>query len=139
MEHWASKLDIPYTIRWVHNTDPSLVVAVQKLVNISGMAYLCPISYLNIHEEFGPWIAFRAVVIFDDNMELSEPNPLLHPDKSSIKPMEQATQLALANIKDWRSWVNVRDSCNIGKVYRYSQNQILYHYTKDKSVLQQLK
>lgn len=36
---------------------------------------------------------------------------------------------------NWRAWVAVRDSPCPGHPWRYSEEQITYHYTRDRSVL----
>lgn len=36
---------------------------------------------------------------------------------------------------DWKDFVALRCACTIGAEYKYSENQIAYHYTKDKKYL----
>lgn len=33
------------------------------------------------------------------------------------------------------SWIAVRDACPIGREHRYPEDQLRYHYTKDRSLL----
>jgi methylmalonic aciduria homocystinuria type C protein len=35
----------------------------------------------------------------------------------------------------WRAWLAVRESCPVGREYRYCDAQIEYHYTKDRAIL----
>jgi hypothetical protein len=46
-----------------------------------------------------------------------------------------AKEEALASPYQWGNWLKLRDSVPIGKEYRYCNDQIAYHYLKDKSVL----
>jgi len=32
-------------------------------------------------------------------------------------------------------WIALRDSCNVGRNHRYDDDQLLYHYTKDRALL----
>ena len=123
-----------YEIRWVHDVTPSRVVAIQKLAHIAGLAYLCENSHLSIHKTFGPWIGFRAVILFNHNQHLPKPPLLPHPDESSADVMKKKMDYALENPKDWERWLSTRDQCGI-REYRYATEQMLYHYTKDVNIL----
>jgi hypothetical protein len=35
----------------------------------------------------------------------------------------------------WKKWLQLRDECKIGNEYRYSESQIIYHYTTNKQYL----
>ncbi|ACY14521.1 hypothetical protein [Haliangium ochraceum] len=126
---------------------PPRRVAMQRLADIAGMAPLSP-SYLNIHPEFGPWIALRGVVVFDlDAGDAPSPSPS-PPAPSACErgceaPCMPALQHALAQSRaevtgivdvaaDWESWLAIRDACPIGRAHRYDDEQIRYHYTKDR-------
>jgi methylmalonic aciduria homocystinuria type C protein len=37
--------------------------------------------------------------------------------------------------EQWRLWLAVRDACPVGREYRYSENQIRWHYAHDRSAL----
>ena len=45
---------------------------------------------------------------------------------------DRATFLA-----NWRTWLAMRDACPIGKGVRYGEQQIRYHYLKDRSILEE--
>lgn len=62
-------------------------------------------------------------------MELK--NPVNEEDR---KAMELAFQKAIKS-SDWKDWVALRCACSIGTEYKYSENQISYHYIKDKKYL----
>jgi len=114
------------------------------MCHIAGLAFLSPSAYLNIHSLYGPWIGLRAALVFDmDGPEQSI--PLSHPCPSDEPAFEKAVQLAVQASKysnlftmplpAWKHWLAVRDVCSIGKDYRYSEDQIEYHYTVNSDVL----
>lgn len=39
---------------------------------------------------------------------------------------------------DWQKWVRIRDACSIGREWRYSDDQIRYHYVADRALLRSL-
>jgi hypothetical protein len=43
---------------------------------------------------------------------------------------------AAAVERGWRAWVAVRDACPVGRASRYGDEQIRYHYAKDRGVLE---
>ncbi|MCJ8345168.1 hypothetical protein MJH12_06490 [bacterium] len=126
---------LPAKIRFSHKAEP-YHIAFQKLAEMSGFAYLNR-AHLCVHEEYGPWFALRAVLVFDYQKKLdlkSISNPCLDCDKNCIHHFQQVIHtLKEQKVRDnWQSWLKIRDSCPIGKDYRYSEDQILYHYTKQK-------
>ena len=44
---------------------PPRRVAMQRLADLSALAPLSETTHLNVHPEYGPWIALRALVVFD--------------------------------------------------------------------------
>jgi methylmalonic aciduria homocystinuria type C protein len=130
---------------WAHDTDP-VTVAIRRAAEVSGLAYPSPTG-LCVHPVYGPWIALRAVVVVDVEAQGLEPRPLADPCPADcarecgealrrITDPARVPQLAHADIKaSWRDWVAVRDACKVGVEHRYSEAQIRYHYTKDRSLL----
>jgi hypothetical protein len=115
----------------------------QRLSAYAGLAYLCPYSYLSLHHTWGPWLAYRAVILFEEPLvTLEKPQPLPNPCPEALTSMQTAMAEALATPKgpeSWRKWLQVRDMCALGKGYRYSEEQILYHYTKCRGLLEDLR
>jgi len=33
--------------------------------------------------------------------------------------------------EEWRAWLAVRDACPLGRAHRYTEPQVLYHYTHE--------
>lgn len=127
---------------------PPRRVAMQRLADLAGLAWLSP-SHLCIHPVFGPWIALRAAVVVE--ME-SPPGP---PPSSQPTCADCATRClppferAIAAVGDpieahsqvsthWRRWLASRDTCPIGREHRYDDDQIEYHYTKNRAILRRL-
>jgi len=125
-------------------------VPFQRLGRDIGFAALGP-AHLSVHPDFGPWFAFRAVVVLDAAPcpELARPGAKLEPCASCAMPCATALETALrasgtggadrplrAGIREhWRRWVAVRDACPEGRAHRYDETQIGYHYTKDRAHL----
>lgn len=129
-------LPLACEVRWAHNSEPS-PVAMQRAAMIAGLAHTSP-SYLSIHPEHGPWIALRAVIVFDEDWTWREPLPAPDPCTPCPKPCMTALGRAAAASKDappgervsssWRLWLEVRDACPMGRSSRYSDEQCEYHY-----------
>lgn len=133
-------------------------VAMQRMANCSGLAYLDEVSHLSYHPVFGPWFSLRCAVVFDDVVYdgPAKPKPLQCPLNSQIlkivaKKVEEAVAKATrtnitSNAKtahtflevkqSWKFWLAVRDAAAPGHPHRYCDDQILYHYTGDLSILQ---
>jgi methylmalonic aciduria homocystinuria type C protein len=50
-------------------------------------------------------------------------------------PALERAMTARPDDASWQAWLAVRDACSIGRDYRYSDDQVHYHYTKDRSRL----
>jgi methylmalonic aciduria homocystinuria type C protein len=156
----AANTGVRHELRWAHSMHPR-PIPIQKLARQVGLAALAP-SHLSVHPEFGPWIALRAVAIFDVAGPIFSRPPAREPCVSCAKPCVPALQRALASAgagaitgapapagsdpdprspddvgmaADWQRWLAVRDSCPVGIAHRYSADQIAYHYTKARSLL----
>jgi methylmalonic aciduria homocystinuria type C protein len=137
------KLPVAAEVRWAHDQGNRLV-AMQRLAHSSGLAYLTE-SHLNVHPEFGPWIALRAVLMLSAPAPDSPPSDLSHPCGSCVGKCLPAFKRAIQAIGGdlssqavearWKDWRAIRDACPTGREHRYSEPQILYHYTKDWTIL----
>lgn len=146
----ATRFELKSEIRWAHTLGPGLV-AIQRLVDLSGLAALSP-SHLNIHPQHGPWIGLRAAVVFNiagpdaSTIEATTAKPQ-SPCLDCEQPCMPAMEKALAKAKtltfdeianQWQLWLAVRDACPVGKDSRYSDEQIQYHYLKSLDLLHAL-
>jgi methylmalonic aciduria homocystinuria type C protein len=145
LESAARELPVRSEVRGAHEPPPRRV-AMQAMAHCSGLAWLSP-SHLNIHPVFGPWIALRGVIVVD--LE-GPPGPPPSPQACEgcadrCVPMFAETTAAIGAVaahadieRDWQRWLAVRDACPIGAEHRYSDEQIRYHYTKDRTILRRL-
>ena len=135
-----------YRVRWAHDGPPRRV-AMQRLADVSGLAPMSE-SHLNIHPVYGPWIALRAVVVFDcppPESVCSAASP--HPCAPCTRQCREAFAKALAAqdtpsrngaTEHWKTWLAVRDACPVGREHRYSDLQIRYHYLKNPKILEEV-
>ena len=98
----------------------------------SGLAYLSA-GQFNIHHRFGPWFALRAVVILPGTT--FQNTPLSNPSTNAIESQAAALFERLLQKGTWEEWLSLRDLYVVGREHRYSDEQIRYHYTRDKAVL----
>jgi hypothetical protein len=105
----------------------------QRLAVVAGLAALSPAQLL-VHREFGPWFALRAVILAPGEAPTSVPRTEL-PCRCAERGCVAAFDRAMATPADWRAWIAVREACPIGRAYRYSDDQLAYHYSKDPQYL----
>lgn len=141
-----------YKIFWSDLTSGQQLVSMQHVSSVSGLCYHDKHSHLSIHPEFGPWLAFRAIVVLDRPF-LTSPPPLIPCllSTTEIENAQKAMTAALAasdptnlceqlhggskNEDTLLAWIALRDCITTGRKYRYSEGQLNYHYTKDTKVL----
>ena len=99
----------------------------------SGLAFLSA-GQMNIHPQFGPWFALRAVVIVSADPVSN--HSVVNPSTPGVEIAAGSLfQSLLKTTNSWDEWLRLRDLYEVGKEYRYSESQIQYHYTHDKMVL----
>lgn len=120
----------------------------QKLADAAGLARLGP-AHLNVHPRLGPWLALRAVVVFDLPPPAPLPTPSPSPCVGCAAPCRAALRDALAGEplaghphsaplglnESQKRFLRVRDVCPVGTSYRYGTRQIVYHYANDPGAL----
>ncbi|TPX57781.1 hypothetical protein PhCBS80983_g03566 [Powellomyces hirtus] len=141
-------------LRFPHDLEDRFV-HFQRLGHLSNLAFYDPEwQFLCVHPICGPWFAFRAVVMIDlegPPLEIDQPQPSNPcPDRgAAAHKLYQMLQNEVANDpaplaeayhKRWRKLVEIRDSIGsfLGdtmSAHRYSEDQLNYHYLKDKKYL----
>ena len=119
---------------------------VQRMAAAAGLAALAP-SHLSVHPVHGPWIAVRAVVVLDLEAPpqefrgvsmVSDTVPAGCDCPARCLPAFQRAAAVGFDPGDetrWRAWVDVRDACPAGRAHRYAEEQIRYHYGRDRTAL----
>jgi methylmalonic aciduria homocystinuria type C protein len=113
-----------------HRRYDGAFVPFQRIAVATGLGVLAP-TQLVIHPVYGPWFALRAIVLVDGEPPAPPALPVV-----TCCTGDCAARLDVAvGSGDWRAWLAVRDACNVGRAYRYSEQQITYHYTKNRALL----
>jgi cyanocobalamin reductase (cyanide-eliminating) / alkylcobalamin dealkylase len=124
-------------VLFAHRAYGGAFLPFQRIAVAAGFGTLWP-SQLVIHPTYGPWFALRAVV-------LARGEPLTrvlpragcaHEDRcaaSCTTAFESARDAS--GPQAWRAWLAVRDACCVGREHRYAEDQLAYHYTKDRELL----
>ncbi len=103
-------------------------VPMQRLAAAAGLGRLAP-SHLLVHHALGPWLALRAVLVFDVEATVRDVVPA--PPSCDCA---RGCQVALVHAQQargddaWRAWLAVRDACSVGADARYGDDQIAFHY-----------
>ena len=133
------------------------LVSMQRVAVASGLAYLDLSTHLAIHPTYGAWASYRAVVVFTSTKDTAAlPRPALVPRLLSKE--EEATAKLLMDRalaasdrsrlcqqlhgdgteeRVYLHWIALRDCVILGKEHRFSESQLLYHYTKDARYLEE--
>lgn len=149
--------NIDYTLRFTFEMDKDKLIAFQRLCDESNLARLDKNSYLCIHKTYGPWMALRALIVLNNqyqhNSNLQSKYSLndicTYKEQQNVIKQWKEIQAVLYNdtndnkdnkeiMESWRYWLKLRDCYDIGKNYRYSDDQILYHYTTDLNILKNI-
>ncbi|KAG2451854.1 hypothetical protein HYH02_003630 [Chlamydomonas schloesseri] len=112
---------------------------------VSGLAWRDDELHLCCTRRWGCWFALRAVIVFDavapgsaiNAAPMEEPFPQLRPQLSSA----YAALVAAGGLQNWaahwREWAALRQlaSSLAEEDCRYDDEQVAYHYTKDRDTL----
>lgn len=125
--------DSPSQAFFSHRTSP--VIPIQRIAEVAGLAGISP-SHLSVHPRVGPWLGLRAVIVFAAEYEQESAPPFLHPCERCARPCLGPFERARARpAAPWQAWLEIRETCPVGREARYSDPQIRYHYTKDAAAL----
>lgn len=95
-----------------------------RLAVATGLGSLAA-SHLVIHPIYGPWFALRAVVLVHGGAPVRQAIP----SACACGPACTTALDAAVTSERWEPWLAVRDACSL-RGWRYSDEQIRYHYTK---------
>lgn len=118
-------------------------IAIQRIADRAGLAWLSP-AYLSVHAEHGPWISLRGVIVLDAPGPEGDPPAAPSPCHACERACEPALRLALAEgaprgqadiARAADRWIAVRDACPVGRASRFGEQQLRYHYGKDRGLL----
>jgi len=112
-------------IFYAHSKYNGAFIPFQRIAVATGLGALAP-SRLAVHPVYGPWFALRAIVVVDGTAPSR--TPIAQPCTCDAG-CTAALDAALADPFEWRAWLAVRDACAI-RAHRYSDEQIIYHYTQ---------
>jgi methylmalonic aciduria homocystinuria type C protein len=101
----------------------------QRIAVAAGLAALAPTQLL-IHPVYGPWFALRAIVLCAGEAPARAPR-VMQPCDCAAAGCTALFERAKQSPDDHRAWLAMRDACPIGREFRYDDDQIAYHYTKD--------
>lgn len=142
---FVDPLPWPSAVRFA-DEGPPRAVAIQHLAAQAGLAHLGPAG-LSVHPVHGPWVSWRAAIVFGVTGPDEDP-PATDRCTGCDAPCVSALQTAVATMEGratvrelgdgWRLWLQVRDVCPIGQEARFPEDQIRYHYAKDRETLRRL-
>jgi hypothetical protein len=96
-----------------------------RLAVATGLGALAA-SHLVIHPIYGPWFGLRAVILVSGDPPATAPIP----SPCSCGHACKVTLVSAREATSWEPWLAVRDACSL-RAWRYSDDQIRYHYTKE--------
>ncbi len=126
------------TIKYAHRSYAQGYLPMQRLAVAAGLGVLAG-TQLVIHPVCGPWFSLRAVILLkptDAVVSQIAAAPSCEPPTCNHR-CEPLFQLAKQRGADahWRDWLAPRAACSVGSNWRFSDEQIIYHYTKDQRVI----
>jgi methylmalonic aciduria homocystinuria type C protein len=126
--------ELPDARTWYgHRRYGAAFLPFQRLAVAAGLGSMAPTG-LVIHPTFGPWFALRAVIACAGEPVATTPIAAVCAcDGTCEQGLARAT--AARGPDAWRAWLAVRDACRVGRAYRYGDDQLAYHYTKNRGLL----
>lgn len=114
---------------FAHRAYDGAFLPFQRIAVAAGLGALAP-TQLVIHPIYGPWFGLRALVALPGEPVVTPPLPTYRCTGACEALLTEAMRGG-----DWRAWLAVRDACTVGRAHRYDEDQLAYHYTKDRELL----
>ncbi|ORX95440.1 hypothetical protein K493DRAFT_337365 [Basidiobolus meristosporus CBS 931.73] len=143
----------PTETRFSHVFSGENFIAIQHAGQLAGLQYDRSLGFC-LHPTYGPWIGLRAVVIVGDAEgyewdSISTNQESLIPLETLSKLKQEMDHLRAQYKQDhewswgkyWRQWIALRDKVSeacLAQQWRYCDEQIRYHYLKDRIFLKQV-
>ncbi len=123
-------------VRFAHRMYDQAYVPMQRLAAAARLGALSA-THLVIHPTYGPWFSLRAVIAFETPVSALADGwarCAASDCQRGCQPLFDKT-MASGRSATWRDWLAVRAACSTGTEWRFSDEQIIYHYTKDRRVI----
>jgi Methylmalonic aciduria and homocystinuria type C family len=141
VERMAQERALRFAIRYSFDPEPR-AVAISRLATLAGVGEASPVG-LCVHPEHGPWFSLRAAVVFDVEgppSRAAAPTCSVCKERSCLKARDEVLKTSISFdratfLAHWRTWLAMRDACPVGRSARYGEQQIRYHYVKDRAIL----
>ena len=150
----AARLPVPSTWRGAWERPPRQMDML-RAAHLSGLGTFSR-AMLAIHRQVGLWFGLRGVLLLGIPDETRETGPgserVLMPWLPCLDcsapcepPLMRATELFETHREEkthreenpssivprfWEAWLAIRDACPVGREYRYSDEQIAFHYRR---------
>lgn len=123
-------------VRFAHRMYDQAYVPMQRLAAAARLGVLSA-THLVIHPTYGPWFSLRAVIACETPalaLAGGFAGCAAGDCQRGCEPLFEKT-MASGGTATWRDWFAVRAACTTGTAWRFSDEQIIYHYTKDQRVI----
>jgi len=152
LDHWVegvlaeslAECALAGKVLFAHRAYEGAFIPLQRWAEAAGALALSP-CHLSVHPEYGPWVSLRAFILLDQNYDGEVLAQAKAPCDTCAAPCVAPFELAASRSDSaaagkrvtahWQDWLAVRDACPIGRPHRYSEEQIAYHYARDRSAL----
>lgn len=142
--HSAHSFKVLYPDNEAENNQHSGMLALQKLGTLTGWHFSSPFK-VGINKDWGSWFAYRAVVLADTNFTQTQALASVSPcvdcyQKNCLAACpSKALENAEMNFQSCIEYRKTNDSackktcmarvaCPVAQQYRYSEEQLAYHY-----------
>ena len=141
-------------LRYAHSIGDGMI-AIQLAAALAGLSWTSP-SHLSIHPVYGPWVSWRAVIVLPSSLNDADESvsnsiesqrvlasPCSRCEAGCLPAFSRAVNMTTRIVQTevrthWRHWLAVRDACELGRDWRFCEEQLRYHYTGDKDILRKL-
>lgn len=115
-------------------------VSVTTAAHVAGLAHYHQESQRSVHARFGPWIAYRALIVFPSLLDCLGSPPAAPADPCSSAEWQRVGELQRVCFEqwdeteeqlNWKRLVEIVEAFQLGKEYKYTPEQLHFHYQPD--------